>query len=444
MLQIGQTVRAEIANELVTVLKKLGEGGQGAVYLVESKSYGRKALKWYNLNQSTPYQKKSIMELIQHGIPDGEAGRRFIWPIELVTSNSSNQFGYLMDLIDTSRFAELGEVWSRIKPAPSMRTMCVISKRAAESYRSLHLDGFCYRDISKGNMMFDTQNGDVLICDNDNVGVNLQSESQVWGTLEYMAPELILEKAPPSTRTDLHSLAVLLFQLWVWHHPFHGQMEYRIRSWDLPAKKQIYGEDPVFIFDLNDRRNELPNDPEYVTPQRRWDCLPLNLKEMFTRAFTVGLHSPNQRVTEGEWKRLFAELEDCIVSCPHDRAENFWYEGAVSLHCWYCTREISSPPKLLIHNSAGRKFIVLNNDTIVLNHHFNPSADPGSAEQLVAKIVQNPNNPGVWGLRNLTDRPWIAEHGQEAPKEVPPQKAIPLVAGLKIEFSPSVKGEIYA
>ncbi|MBO9610855.1 MAG: hypothetical protein J7639_33195 [Paenibacillaceae bacterium] len=442
MLQIGQMVKAETANEDITILKKLGEGGQGAVYLVESPSLGKKALKWYHLNQSTPYQKNAILALLQHGTPRGEAGHRFIWPIDLVTSSESEQFGYLMDLIDKSRFAELGEVWNRTKPAPSMKVMCVISRLTAESYRSLHLEGFCYRDISKGNIMFDTQSGDVLICDNDNVGVNLQSESQVWGTLEYMAPELMLEKAPPSSSTDLHSLAVLLFQLWVWHHPFHGQMEYQVRSWDLPAKRKIYGETPVFIFDPADRRNELPNDPEYATAGRRWGCLPQSLKDTFIRAFTIGLHHPNQRVTEGEWRRLFAELEDCIVPCPHDRAQNFWSEKTGPIRCWHCNQEIACPPKLLIRNPAGTRFVVLNSDTVILQHHLHPTADPQTADEQVARLVQNPNNPAVWGLRNLTPDAWTARHGQDAPKTVPSQKAIPLAAGLKITFSSSATGEI--
>ena len=55
----------------------------------------------------------------------------------------------------------------------------------------LHLNGYCYRDISSGNMV-DPDTGDVLICDNDNVGINRQSDSQVDGTYEFMAPEVII------------------------------------------------------------------------------------------------------------------------------------------------------------------------------------------------------------------------------------------------------------
>ena len=93
-----------------------------------------------------------------------------------------------MERINTERYAELGEVWAHLKPVPGFSSLCAISYGLANSYRALHLSGHCYRDISPGNLMFDPQTGHVLICDNDNVGINRQSRCQVWGTMEYMAP----------------------------------------------------------------------------------------------------------------------------------------------------------------------------------------------------------------------------------------------------------------
>ena len=107
--------------------------------------------------------------------------------------------------------------------------------------------------------------------------------------MQYMAPELVRGEADhPSTETDLHSLAVLLFQLWVWHHPLHGTMEYDVRCWDDPARKKIYGITPVFIFDPTDDRNRLPNDPTYAIAARRWAICPPSLQALFLHAFTDG------------------------------------------------------------------------------------------------------------------------------------------------------------
>ncbi|MGG3007312.1 protein kinase domain-containing protein [Geobacillus stearothermophilus] len=442
LLQENATVQTLMTKETLTVVKKLGEGGQGAVYLVEGQKLGRKALKWYNHEQATEEQMKIILDLVQQGPPSGAAGKRFVWPIDLVCSPHSSQFGYLMDLIDTQRFAELGEVWAKRKPAPTMRALCRISYAVADSYRALHLRGLCYRDISAGNIMFDPVQGDVLICDNDNIGVNNQSDAQVWGTMEYMAPEVVRKEAKPSTDTDLHSLAVLLFQLWIWHHPLHGKMEYEVRSWDLIAKQKIYGQNPVFIFDPVNPENRLPDDPDYETAKRRWEVCPQPLKEKFIQAFTIGLHDPKRRVTEGEWRKLFLELEDCITQCPHDSAENFWSEKQPNVRCWYCQQPVPVPPKLLVKSAAGKQYIVLNKGTSIKRRHIDPSSKEEQWAELVGEVVQNPANPSVWGIRNHTNVPWKATTLAGAVREIPPQKSVPLQAGVRIQFTASTEGTI--
>lgn len=440
MLTIGQNVTCEFSKEKLMVKKKLGEGGQGIVYLVEGKM-GEKALKWHNNQQSTEEQKRSIRKLVMKEAPKGKSGKRFVWPIDLVTADNNSNFGYLMDVIDTREFAELGEIWAHLKPTPNMHTRCRISYELANSYRQLHLEGYCYRDISAGNLMFNPITGEVLICDNDNIGVNNQSSCQVFGTMEYMAPEIIMGKANPSTLTDLYSLAVLLFQFWIWHHPMHGEEEYKIRSWDLPAKKKVYGESPVFIFDPTDSRNNLPKDPEYDTPRRFWKHCPEPLKKLFIRSFTEGLHNPNRRVTEGEWQDAFLELQDCIVSCPNDRAENFWYEDLNKISCWYCKKDIDSPIRLELITSCGKRNVVITKNTKILLRHVDPYAEEEMGTSVIGEIVQNPNNPSLWGLKNVTENQWKISLADGSMREVPPQKAAPLAIGVTIGFENGTMGQ---
>uniref|UniRef100_UPI001D0E8451 protein kinase domain-containing protein n=1 Tax=Candidatus Magnetaquicoccus inordinatus TaxID=2496818 RepID=UPI001D0E8451 len=214
-LPSGHTLVSKELQLPLRVGKKLAEGGQGEIYQVTS---GKQhyALKWYHPRQATPEQKAAISALLKHGRPKGLAGSRFLWPIDLVEEEKNSRFGYLMPLLDSQRFATLGEVQAQRKPPPGYGTMCRISFLAASSYKQLHMAGYCYRDISRQNLLFDPKNGDILICDNDNVGISNQSTCQVLGTMENMPPELILKQAEPSTQSDLHALSVLLFELWVW------------------------------------------------------------------------------------------------------------------------------------------------------------------------------------------------------------------------------------
>lgn len=419
----------------LTVKRKLGEGGQGAVYLVEGE-HGPQALKWYNIEQATEEQRTAIRYLVNNGPPRGQAGRRFVWPQDLVTAGKGSQFGYLMPVIDTGRFAELGEVWAKRKPAPGLDALCEASYQISNSYRALHLSGHCYRDISQGNMLFDPTTGDVLICDNDNVGVNGRSTCQIWGTLEYMAPELIRgDVAHPSTESDLHSLAVLLFLLWVWHHPFHGEIEYNIRSWDLPAKKRVYGVSPIFVFDPNDARNRLPNDPDYSTAAKRWGTCPASVRNLFTKAFTVGLREPGHRVTEGEWQSAFLQLKDGLLSCPSCRAVNLWEPSAAAVACWHCRKPIGVPPKLVVQRPGGKYYVLLNENAKLLRRHIDPSGNESLENDVLGQVVRNPANPNVCGLRNLTAGPWTATATDGKTIEIQPHKAVPLSAGLKVNIN---------
>ncbi|EIJ43706.1 hypothetical protein BegalDRAFT_2874 [Beggiatoa alba B18LD] len=432
-LRKGQPVTAEILQYALVVQEKLGEGGQGEVYRVTHQDQQAYALKWYNVEQSTPEQQKSIRDLVTHGVPRGAAGKRFIWPLDIVTTANSAQFGYLMPLIDTQRFGELGEIQAHRKPAPSFATLCEISYQIANSYRTLHLEGYCYRDISAGNIMFDTQTGETLICDNDNVGINNSKEgAQIWGTMEYMAPEVIRGQAKPSIETDQYSLAILLFNLWVWHHPMHGEMEYQIYVWDLPAKKRIYGENPVFIFDPHNRSNQLPADAEYNTARKRWQYCPPSLQALFIRAFTEGLHYPAKRVTEGEWQDLFLELKDNVLACPKCHAENLWSAQQNQVRCWHCQTIIAIPPKLQITHTKGKHILLLHKGTQLLQRHIQPSSDKTS--QVIGEVVQNPNNPTVWGIRNLTGYNWTATLPNGQIKTVEPQRAAPLSLGLRLDL----------
>jgi DNA-binding helix-hairpin-helix protein with protein kinase domain len=416
----------------VRVERKLGEGGQGEIFLARIDS-GPCALKWYNEGQATASQMDILKQLVLQGPPRGMASR-FVWPLDIVTAPHESSFGYIMPLVDRKRFAELGEVWGGRSAVPGLRALCKISYQTANAYRTLHLGGYCYRDISAGNILFDPRAGEVLICDNDNVGIEGSTGCQVWGTWDYMAPELVLAKASPSTQTDLHSLAVLLFQLWLWHHPFHGKFESRIRSWDIPAKRRVYGEQPLFIFDPDDPSNSLPHESDYATPRNRWAICPPSLREHFTRAFTRGLKEPGSRVREGEWQELFLQLGDNILSCPACRAENLWDEGLPQVRCWNCGGPVPIPPRLVLNVASTRRVFLLGPDAQLLERHISAAAAEERGFTLRGQVVQNPARPEVWGLKNLTGKPWRGKFPDGSLKEIPHERAVALQGGVELDM----------
>lgn len=438
-LKVGDIVRARVSGHELSVKKKLGEGTQGVAYLVDGPD-GQEVVKWYFRPHGTPAQREAIGQLVNRGRPRGQGGKRFVWPKDIVSSpNDSATFGYLMPVIDTSRFVELNAIQAKRHPQPNIPELCRISYNIADSFSDLHLSGYCYRDISLGNLLFDPRSGEVLICDNDNVGIDRQSESAMLGTPEFMAPEVIRNEETPSTTTDLHSMAVLLFNLWMWHHPFHGIKESQIPTWDIPAKTKIYGTEPVFVFDPEDDSNRLPSEPGYLTAFKRWKICPPSLKKAFTTSFTRGLSVPGSRVTEGSWKAIFSSLHDNRLKCGGCGAINLWSEGIHVLQCWNCDGEIPVPMRIVIDNGMGKSALLVDEGRKVFVRHVCPTED---SKEAIGEIVRNPNDPSMLGLRNLTERPWIVSFGDGMQKEVPSGKSAPLNSSMQLNFGSGASASI--
>lgn len=208
-LKTGTILTSE-AGEVYTVKQLLGSGGQGEVYSVEAKGISY-ALKWYFPKSATKNQKDILDNLIIKGKPD----ESFLWPQDLIFEKEGKPFGYIMPL-RPKNYKGIIDMMKR-KAEPSFSCLCKAAFNLTKGYRALHNMGYCYRDISFGNVFFDPDTGDVLICDNDNVSYN-SAPSGIYGTPRFMAPEIVNGKAKPSTNTDLFSLAVLLFYMFMLNH----------------------------------------------------------------------------------------------------------------------------------------------------------------------------------------------------------------------------------
>jgi DNA-binding helix-hairpin-helix protein with protein kinase domain len=435
ILKPKQVVKTETTGTPCTVEQFLGGGGQGEVYRAE---WGGKsmALKWYFPASATDEQRAALDILVKKGPPND----KFLWPLELASAVGVPGFGYVMPLRE-SRFKGIVDLMKR-RIEPSFRALATAGLDLSHSYLQLHAAGLCYRDISFGNAFFDPDTGDVLICDNDNVTVDGKGSAGILGTPRFMAPEVVRGDALPSTQTDLFSLAVLLFYMFMVHHPLEGRRELEIHCLDLPAMTKLYGTAPLFIFDPNDDSNE-PVPGYHDNVLAFWPLYPQFLRDLFTRAFTDGLHDPqNGRVRESEWRAAMVSLRDSIVYCADCGSENFYdadalrASGGKPAPCWACNKEIKLPPRIRIGNNV----VMLNHDTQLFPHHVDDQK-LYDFSQPVAAMTQHPRDPSVWGLKNLSGEKWAVTTDDGAVKDVEPGRSARLAVGIKVNFG-KAEGEV--
>lgn len=435
MLKTGQTVQCLPSGMPCTIEVLLGAGGQGEVYKAQLGG-GDVAVKWFFPYMATPEQRASMELLIRKGAPS----EHFLYPMEITVADGVAGFGYVMPL-RPKRFKNIVDLMKR-KIEPTFRALATAGLNLSHNYLLLHSQGLCYRDISFGNAFFDPDTGDVLIADNDNVSVDGAAVLGVLGTPRFMAPEIVRGEAMPSTNTDLYSLSVLIFYMLMVAHPLEGAKESAIKALDLPAMTKLYGTDALFIYDPNDDSNR-PVPGIHDNALAFWRIYPQFLRDIFTRAFTVGLKNPtNGRVRESEWRGEMIRLRDAIFYCANCSMENFYDSIALKANggnpglCWACAAALKLPPRIRI----GKSVVMLNYNTELFPHHI----DDGKMFDFsapVAAVAQHPANPNLWGLKNTSQNKWVITSADGAVKDVEPGKSVSLTVGTKIQFG-KIVGEI--
>ncbi|MFD9716263.1 protein kinase [Streptomyces sp. NPDC059076] len=441
MLDSGAKLTTDTGEE-VSVADMLGAGGQGEVYRVKTRA-GDKALKWYYPACATPEQRTIVEGLVGRDFEDD----RFLWPQTFVTGGRHGGFGYLMD-IRPDRFKGLPALFRRqLKTNPL--ALITAGLQMVEAYQALHSRGIAYRDISWGNIFFDPDNGDVLVCDNDNA-VSEGDSTGISGTMEFMAPELVRgdQGAVPGTQTDLHSLSVLLFMLLMNHHPLKGRAELEIRCLDEAAERRLYGKRPMFIFDPVSDDNR-PDPVEHGTVLATWAVAPPVLQKLFTQNFTDGLHDGMRRVRETQWRHALSEVRDTIVVCAGCGRQNMTEpRSSTPGICWSCNRVLMLPPRLVVTTQRPRveRNLRLRRAARVYDHHLHaePTRHRYDADSVVAELVEHPQKPGKYGLTNRSRETWTTRKSDGTTQQVAPGQSVPLRAGLEIQLTSSARAVVSA
>lgn len=410
----------------VTIKQKLGEGGQGIVYRVElnGKNY---ALKWY-----TQPCTKAFYDNLSNNIHNGAPTSAFLWP-QFLTVKKENHFGYIMPL-RPPEFKDFSHFLLAKTRFSSLSAMIHAALQISNAFRELHRKGYSYQDLNDGNFFINPQTGDVLICDNDNVapyGKNLG----IAGKCRYMAPEVVLRKNLPNADSDRFSLAIILFMLLFNNHPLEGKLVAAVPCLTDQMERRFYGSSPVFIFDPQNDSNR-PVMGIHTNAIRRWPVFPEFIRDAFIQAYGPDcINNHNRRNPENEWQKLFIRLRDQTVKCSCGGETFIDLDGTEST-CINCGKNLGNPLSLNI----GRNRVVLFPGQKTYHIHTRPNSDDFTT--VTGEVIQNKNNPNLWGLRNLSSTVWHCTMPDGSLRNINGNEVVPIFKDVKIGFAGGVKGEI--
>ena len=417
---------------IATVQKELGSGAQGIVYLVDTPQGKQYALKCYHPEEM---EDSFFNNLIRDIIPTPPPSDAFLWPKAVAKYNGKN-CGYVMDLAPKG-FYELSDyfVGTRCPEAefPSFSVRLQAALFICNAYMHLHRDGLCYQDINAGAFLIRPSDGEVMICDNDNVCANGTSITGVKGFPRYRALE-VMQGNNPDKYSDRISMAIILYRLFMQDHPFEGIRGRKYPCMSEKYEKKYYGTEAVFVFDPFNNTNR-PDPMITKNHLKFWAICPPKLQETFQRAFShEAITNPQSRISDKEWKEVLLDI----------RREMLVYYGADKQdYDYYYDTEIINRSGLVIPKQAvlkfdnGTSYTICRHKRLYIADEMEPVAN--------GVLYKNPTTgTGEFGLRNMGNTPWTLTTKSGKLLSINSGNDMPLREGMHIRFSQNVSAEVIA
>lgn len=481
MSRMGEATLADGRKIPYVITDNPPRGGMKYTYFAPDKSY---VVQFFNepnkIDRNMTARLEAIIGRYNPTIPESKGGAignderlasyfagRFCWPTDLVVLP---EFGIVSPAYPKSFFFEEGasqflDLRGKDKKSNwftssnrrflnkselgDFRSMIQMSLLLARSIRRLHQAGLAHSDLSNNNVLIDPKSGNCVVIDIDTLVVPGLFPPEVAGTRGYIAPEVLStmeldrndpRRMIPSSVTDLHALAVLIYEYLFFRHPLMGPKIYSTES----AERDDYlGLGPMATF--IEHPEDTSNRPSALKTTIK-DLGPV-MEKLFLRAFVDGLHNPALRPSAMEWERGLVKTWDLLHKCSNPSCEKKWFV----LHdinnpvCPFCGTRITDKnivrfelsSEVRGHDGEWRSYSELDvvNNTPLFKWHLysNVFADEKADKSLQAYVCCH---NGEWFLINRNAEDMLSPQGNP----VPAGQAIRLTDGTVFRGSRHERG----
>ena len=211
------------------VVRQLGQGGMGSVYLAEDTQLDNFKVAIKMLPAILAANKRALKQLKAEALVSMKLVHSNIVPLRGFEENNGNPF-LVMDYIEGQTLDDLLAEKEKLTEDEAMHILAPVA--AALDYA--HAKGVIHRDVKPGNVMID-KDGTPYVLD---FGIAREIQETmtrvtgrtISGTLTYMSPEQLVGASPKSAQ-DVYSFAVMAYECLKGEPPFtHGNIEYQIMN----------------------------------------------------------------------------------------------------------------------------------------------------------------------------------------------------------------------
>jgi hypothetical protein len=447
----------------------IGEGGMKRVFFTTDKSSVVCFFKDQGL-RADPNRMARLEAILGKFNPttDPDSGAYFrdlfCWPTGIVVAP---QFGVLTPAYPRNFFFAQGPWQGKEKEgkwfsSPKLRKLLPAAERGhwanylqvallmARAVRKLHLTGLAHSDLSCKNILIDPAGGRCAVIDIDSLVVPGVFAPDVLGTPGYIAPEVLATQNLPVTDrrrklpcnlTDLHALAVLIYEYLLRRHPLRGP---KVNGTTTEEDELLsMGSKALFIEHPADSSNHVPG----ITVG--YPRVGPYLAPLIERAFVHGLHDPAQRPGADDWENALARSQDLLLPCGNAACEEKWflYLDGEKPRCPWCGWAQTEPvPVLEFHYTPagrrgqfrpeGHRMAVYHQRRLYRWHVYrNVRPVEGVDDSLAAYFLRH---QGRWLLVNQNLRGLVSPAGNP----VPSGQACELVDGAEILLAAEEHGRL--
>jgi WD40 repeat protein/serine/threonine protein kinase len=207
------------------VIKELGRGGMGVVYLARQRSTKRqvalKVIRADRLAHLTPRQRREWLTRFR---TEGRAAARVtddrVVPVYEVGDVEGRPF-YSMRYVVGQNLATMVEAG----PMPNKRA-ALLMEQVARAVQAIHDEGVVHRDLKPHNILVDAKGrpyvSDFGLAKSLVDAETLTETGDLLGSPEYMSPEQAHDAARVGPATDVYGLGATLYALLTGRPPFQG------------------------------------------------------------------------------------------------------------------------------------------------------------------------------------------------------------------------------